>query len=186
MGLRDIEGMNINDHVLDKGSLRKRGAYGVMPYSERQKIKEDRERREMEGPSAGEELLGAGIQLVAPPILEAIEFYEDPSTASGLQLGAGVFLGRIKALGKLGKVFKKFFKKCKKKPNVSVIKKRKALGGDAAKSEHIIKKDAKGNTNSVTHKVTKDGEIIHQHETHVGKEGTQRQFPDEWTGTETK
>ncbi|MEW6744301.1 MAG: hypothetical protein AB1486_16225, partial [Planctomycetota bacterium] len=56
---------------------------------------------------------------------------------------------------------------------------RKAPGADGATSRHIIEK-LDGKTNSVTHQVTKDGKVIHQHQTHIGKHGTQRQFPDEW------
>jgi hypothetical protein len=38
---------------------------------------------------------------------------------------------------------------------------------------------------SRTHEVTKDGEVIHQHQNYTGKYGGERQFPDEWTGTKT-
>ncbi len=64
---------------------------------------------------------------------------------------------------------------------------RKDPGADGATSEHIIEKDASGNTVSKTHKVTgKDGKVKHQHQDHVstqknpetGKKTT-RQFPDE-------
>lgn len=56
---------------------------------------------------------------------------------------------------------------------------RTAPGSDGASSRHIIEK-LEGKTNSVTHQVTKNGQVVHQHQTHVGKHGTQRQFPDEW------
>ena len=56
---------------------------------------------------------------------------------------------------------------------------RKAPGADGASSRHIIEK-LDGKTSSMTHQVTKDGKVIHQHQTHIGKHGTQRQFPDEW------
>ncbi len=65
------------------------------------------------------------------------------------------------------------------------IKERKTPGRDGGKSEHIIEKED-GQTISKTHRVTKDGEIVHQHQDHVGKSGTIRRFPDEWTGTKTK
>jgi len=38
---------------------------------------------------------------------------------------------------------------------------------------------------SRTHRVEKDGEIVHQHQNHIGKNKGVRQFPDEWTGTKT-
>jgi len=56
---------------------------------------------------------------------------------------------------------------------------RKAPGADGATSRHILEK-LDGKTNSVTHQVTKDGKVIHQHQTHIGTYGGQRQFPDEW------
>lgn len=56
---------------------------------------------------------------------------------------------------------------------------RKAPGADGGSSRHIIE-NLDGKTNSVTHQVTKDGKVIHQHQTHIGRHGTQRQFPDEW------
>jgi len=56
---------------------------------------------------------------------------------------------------------------------------RKTLGADGASSRHIIEK-LDGKTNSVTHQVTKDGQVIHQHQMHIGKYGTERQFPDKW------
>jgi RHS repeat-associated protein len=65
------------------------------------------------------------------------------------------------------------------------VKERKTPGRDGGKSEHIIEKED-GQTISKTHRVTKDGEIVHQHQDHVGKSGTVRRFPDEWTGTKTK
>ena len=52
--------------------------------------------------------------------------------------------------------------------------------GDGATSE-ITREQVDGQTTSVTHKVTKDGETIHQHQEHIGKEGTIRTFPEEWT-----
>ncbi len=62
---------------------------------------------------------------------------------------------------------------------------RKSKGGDGGASQQIIERDASGNVISRTHKVTTDGKTVHQHQNHVGKEGGVRQFPDEWTGTET-
>jgi len=57
---------------------------------------------------------------------------------------------------------------------------RKALGKDGATSRHIIERNADGTTRSVTHRVERDGNVIHQHQTHIGKHGTERDFPDEW------
>lgn len=59
-------------------------------------------------------------------------------------------------------------------------KSRNSPGKDGAKSEHEVEKDANGDTISVTHKVTKNGEVIHQHQSHIGKHGTRTQFPNEW------
>ncbi len=58
------------------------------------------------------------------------------------------------------------------------IKDRKRPGRDKATSKHIIEK-IDGETNSVTHQVMKDGKIIHQHQTHIGKYGNEMRFPDE-------
>ncbi|MDX6649957.1 MAG: hypothetical protein QOJ97_1908 [Solirubrobacteraceae bacterium] len=33
---------------------------------------------------------------------------------------------------------------------------------------------------SQAHRVTVDGKVAHQHQTHIGKYGGQRQFPDDW------
>ena len=65
------------------------------------------------------------------------------------------------------------------------IKTRGSPGGDGGLSQHLIKRDEMGNATSVTHRVTVDGVVVHQHETHLGKHGGARRFPDEWTGTET-
>jgi RHS repeat-associated protein len=56
---------------------------------------------------------------------------------------------------------------------------RKMLGLDGGKSVHIIEKLGE-ETVSVTHQVERAGEIIHQHQTHIGKYGGQRQFPNQW------
>ena len=65
------------------------------------------------------------------------------------------------------------------------MKPRKSKGSDGASSEHIIEKGPNGETISKTHRVTKDGKVIHQHQEHIGKHGTERRFPDKWTGTDT-
>jgi RHS repeat-associated protein len=68
-------------------------------------------------------------------------------------------------------------------PGAGLIKKfckiRKVPGRDGATSS-IIKEVQDGQTISVTHQVVKDGKVIHQHQTHIGKHGTERGFPDEW------
>ncbi len=61
---------------------------------------------------------------------------------------------------------------------------RPTLGADGATSMHEFE-IVGGRTNSVTHKVELDGKVIHQHTEHVGKYGTTRRFPDEWTGKKT-
>jgi hypothetical protein len=60
-----------------------------------------------------------------------------------------------------------------------VIKVRPTPGADNAISWHIIEKEG-GETVSVTHQVDRGGDVVHQHQTHVGKGGGQRQFPNEW------
>jgi RHS repeat-associated protein len=59
------------------------------------------------------------------------------------------------------------------------VKTRPSLGRDGATSKHIIER-VEGEVNSVTHQVIKDDVVLHQHQIHVGKYGTRRQFPDEW------
>ena len=59
------------------------------------------------------------------------------------------------------------------------VKTRPIRGRDRATSRHIIEK-VDGKTISVTHRVTRDGKVLHQHQTHIGKYGSKRQFPDEW------
>lgn len=57
---------------------------------------------------------------------------------------------------------------------------RKAPGADGASSRHLIERNADGTTRSVTHQVVRDGKVIHQHQRHVGKYGSEKQFPSEW------
>jgi RHS repeat-associated protein len=63
---------------------------------------------------------------------------------------------------------------------IQVLKTRPALGADQGVSTHIIEQRG-ADTISVTHQVTRDGEVIHQHQTYVGKYGGLKQFPDEWS-----
>jgi hypothetical protein len=56
---------------------------------------------------------------------------------------------------------------------------RTSLGADSGESLHIIER-MNGEAISVTHQVTRGGKIIHQHQTHIGKYGTSRQFPNQW------
>lgn len=60
-----------------------------------------------------------------------------------------------------------------------IIKTRRAPGKDGGTSRHIIER-YDGNTISVTHQVERDGVIIHQHQTFIGRSGGRRGFPDEW------
>ncbi len=69
----------------------------------------------------------------------------------------------------------------KESGNTFTVIVRKALGRDGASSAHLIENDAAGRTISKTHRVVgADGQIIHQHQTHIGKNGTERQFPNKW------
>jgi RHS repeat-associated protein len=61
-----------------------------------------------------------------------------------------------------------------------IIKTRLEPGADGGISNHIIEKQH-GETISVTHQVTRDGEVIHQHQTYIGKYGGQRRFPNAWS-----
>ena len=68
------------------------------------------------------------------------------------------------------------------KQSINIVKEiieRPSLGRDGAKSRHIIEK-LDDETISVTHQVEHNGEIIHQHQRHIGKYGSERQFPNEW------
>jgi RHS repeat-associated protein len=56
---------------------------------------------------------------------------------------------------------------------------RGSLGADGATSQ-TIRESLDGETISVTHRVELAGEVIHQHQTHIGSAGTERMFPDEW------
>jgi len=57
---------------------------------------------------------------------------------------------------------------------------RKELGRDGASSAHIIERSLEQDI-SITHRVVSpEGKILHQHQTHIGKSGTRRQFPNEW------
>lgn len=60
-----------------------------------------------------------------------------------------------------------------------VIKVRPKRGHDGGISRHLIEKIG-NETISVTHQVIKNGRVVHQHQTHVGKYGTIRNFPDDW------
>jgi hypothetical protein len=67
----------------------------------------------------------------------------------------------------------------------TVTKTRQTLGRDGASSSITLEKDAAGRTVSRTHTVSKDGQVLHQHQEHIGKYGGERRFRDEWTGTPT-
>ncbi len=52
-------------------------------------------------------------------------------------------------------------------------------GRDGGQSRHIIEK-LDNETISVTQQVERSGKIIHQHQKHIGRYGTERFFPDQW------
>jgi RHS repeat-associated protein len=66
----------------------------------------------------------------------------------------------------------------------TTITTRQSLGADGATSQ-MIRESLDGETISVTHRVELDGDVIHQHQTHIGSAGTARNFPDEWIGYPT-
>jgi hypothetical protein len=68
------------------------------------------------------------------------------------------------------------------------VKVRGTLGrSDNASSAMIREVDGSGNVVSRTHRVVRpDGSIPHRHQTHIGRHGTERQFPDEWVQFPTR
>lgn len=98
-------------------------------------------------------------------------------------LGLGGLLGRIVYTGvRVGlTTLGKGLAKAADDRVVREVIERKALGADKATSRHIIERNPDGTTRSVTHQVRKpDGRTVHQHQRHIGKHGTERDFPDEW------
>ncbi len=61
---------------------------------------------------------------------------------------------------------------------------RSSKGADGGLSRHIIER-LDGDAISKTHQVFKNGEIIHQHQNHIGTYGTKRTFPEEWLNVKT-
>jgi len=91
--------------------------------------------------------------------------------AGGLTIGAGA----AKAVaGRLGTTVQKTGPQWTQE-----VKTRPMPGRDGGVSTHVIER-IDGQVNSVTHQVTRDGKIIHQHQTHIGKFGAEREFPSEW------
>ena len=64
-------------------------------------------------------------------------------------------------------------------PPVKFLKVRPNPGRDGGTSVHMIERIGE-DAISVTHQVTRDGKVIHQHQTHIGKHGSHRRFPIEW------
>lgn len=60
-----------------------------------------------------------------------------------------------------------------------VWKTRPRPGADGRISKIGIER-AGDDTISQVHRVKVDGKVVHQHQTHIGKYGGQRQFPDDW------
>jgi len=87
--------------------------------------------------------------------------------------------GQIRASGKFLTAAERAL--AKESGNTFEVIVRKALGKDGSSSAHLLEKDAAGRSVSVTHRVVdQKGNIIHQHQRHVGKSGAERQFPKEW------
>jgi hypothetical protein len=61
-----------------------------------------------------------------------------------------------------------------------IVKTRPEPGADGGISNHIIEQQ-NGQTTSVTHQVEVDGQVVHQHQTYIGKYGGQRELPPEWS-----
>ena len=71
-------------------------------------------------------------------------------------------------------------------PFTSDIKPRRSEGVDGASSQHELERGSSGRLVSKTHTVTsKDGEVVHGHTDHVGKNGSVRRFSDDLTGRAT-
>jgi hypothetical protein len=66
-------------------------------------------------------------------------------------------------------------------PPKTITKTRKSPEKDGGTSTQTINQDDKSRTHTVR---DKNNEIVHQHQDHTGKEGSIRQFPSEWTGTD--
>ena len=61
------------------------------------------------------------------------------------------------------------------------VKTRSAPGADGGTSKILIELAPTGEAISRTHQVTNpDGEMIHQHQEHIGKTGNVRSFPEDW------
>jgi hypothetical protein len=61
------------------------------------------------------------------------------------------------------------------------VKARSTPGADGATSKILIERAPSGEAISRTHQVTSpEGEVIHQHQEHVGKTGNVRSFPEVW------
>ena len=88
--------------------------------------------------------------------------------------GAGVAIGASRAADKVADATR------------VEVKERAAAGADGGQSRITIERNAQsGEALSRTHTVEKEGQVVHQHQEHMGKHGSERSFPDEWTGTET-
>ncbi len=70
-------------------------------------------------------------------------------------------------------------------PTTKETKTRGSKGADGGESAITKETDATGRTISTTHTVTTDGEVVHQHQDHIGEAGSKRRFSDESTGTTT-
>ena len=139
----------------------------------------------------GATAVGLGSQLI-PVVGDGIAFgasvvnlVVNPSWDSAVDTGldfVGIFPG-IPAMGTIRRASKlaDMLDTVNDTERISkAIKVRKKLGKDKAESFHIIEKQG-NETISITHRVKDQTEnIIHQHQTHIGKYKTNRQFPDEW------
>jgi len=121
-------------------------------------------------------MTGGGVMMQA---LTKIGQLGAGAAASAAAIGSAA-INRLAALGR-GAIAKIMATRCSNDVWSYTEKARRTLGADGGRSKHIFEK-LNGKTNSVIHHVTdKFGNIItHQHQTHVGKYGSHRQFPNSW------
>ncbi len=101
-----------------------------------------------------------------------------PQIDKGIKLLGG-FLGIGAAVENLGPVLNEEAEETEEEKEV-----RGEPGKDGGVSE-ITKEKVDGETVSVKHTVTVDGEVVHEHIDHKGKHGSSKRFSDELTGVDT-
>ncbi|MCG8458574.1 MAG: RHS repeat-associated core domain-containing protein, partial [Holophagales bacterium] len=134
-------------------------------------------------PAAAPLVVVAGVLTLATAYFEGQALYYDPAVSEDVMheyIGevagglAGCYVGYRGFFSASRRLFEG-----KKPVRTQEIVERAEAGRDGGRSRHLVEQ-LDGETTSVTHQVLRDGELIHQHQTHVGRHGSRRQFPDEW------